>query len=163
MTKRSQVPHFEFQLLSVILVVGMFLTTVAMADDVDDVRAAVQSYVAALSAGDAGALTRLHATASTSFGAGGGLLATFDSLEERRNSFQATVDAGVKFNVQARHIDVRIYGSSTAVATNYGVGRVTQPNGTTVQVNNRITAVLIKQGGQWKVVHQHISPVRLPQ
>ncbi len=149
--------------LTTLLVVGMFATAVGMADDVDDVKAAVQSYVAALNAGDAGALTRLQAAASTNYGAGGGLLATFNSLEERRNSFQATVDAGVKFNVQARHIDVRIYGSSTAVATSYGVGRITQPNGTTVRLNNRITAVLIKQAGQWKVVHQHISPVRLPQ
>ena len=149
--------------LTTLFVVGMFLTTVAIADDVDDVKAAVQSYVAALSAGDAGALTRLHATASTSFGAGGGLLATFDSPEERRNSFQATLDAGLKLNVQARNIDVRIYGSSTAVATNYGVGRITRPDGTTGQVNNRITAVLIKQGGQWKIVHQHLSRLRLPQ
>ncbi len=149
--------------LTTLVVVGMFLTGVAMADDVDDVKAAVQRYIAALNAGDVGALTRLQAAAGTSYGAGGGLLATFDSPEERRNSFQATVDAGVKFNVQARHIDVRIYGSSTAVATSYGVGRITQPNGTTVQVNNRITTVLIKQGGQWKEVHRHLSPVRLPQ
>jgi len=149
--------------ISTLFVIGMFATAVAMADDVDDVKAAVQSYVAALNAGDVGAFTRLQAAASTNYGGGGGLLATFDSLEERRNSFQATVDAGVRFNVQSRHIDARIYGSSTAVATSYGVGTVTQPNGTTVQVNNRITAVLIKQGGQWKVVHQHISPVVLPQ
>ncbi len=146
--------------LTTLLVIGMFATAVAMADDVDDVRAAVQSFVAALNAGDAGALTRLHATANTNFGARGGLLETYNSPEERRQSFQAT---RVKFNVQARHIDVRIYGSSTAVATNYGVGRITRPDGTTGQVNNRITAVLIKQGGLWKVVHQHLSPVVLPQ
>ncbi len=149
--------------LTTLLAAGIFLMPAALADDADDVKAAMQRFYAALNAGDVGALTRLQAAAGTNYGAGGGLLATFDSLEERRNSFQATVDAGVKFNVQARHIDARIYGSSTAVATNYGVGRVTQPNGTTVQVNNRITAVLIKQGGQWKMVHQHISPVVLPQ
>jgi len=146
--------------LTTLLVIGMFATAVAVADDADDVAAAVQSYVAALNAGDAGALTRLHATANTTFGARGGLLETYGSPEERRQSFQAT---RVKFNVQARHIDVRIYGSSTAVATSYGVGRITRPDGTTGQVNNRITAVLIKQGGQWKVVHQHLSPVVLPQ
>jgi uncharacterized protein (TIGR02246 family) len=146
--------------LTTLLVIGMFATAVGMGDDVDDVRAAVQSFVAALNAGDAGALTRLHATANTNFGARGGLLETYNSPEERRQSFQAT---RVKFNVQARHIDVRIYGSSTAVATNYGVGRITRPDGTTGQVNNRITAVLIKQGGQWKIVHQHLSPVVLPQ
>ncbi len=148
--------------LTTLLVVGMFLTTVAIADDVDDVKAAVQSYVAALSAGDAGALTRLHATASTSFGAGGGLLATFDSPEERRNSFQATLDAGLKLNVQLRNVEVSVYGD-TAVTTSYAVGTVTQPNGTAVQANNRLTTVWVKQGGQWKEVHRHLSPLRGPQ
>ena len=149
--------------LTTLLVIGMFATAVAMADDVDDVKAAVQKFVAALNAGDVGALTRLQAAAGTNYGAGGGLLATFDSLDERRNSFQATVDAGVKFNVQARHIDVRVYGSSTAVTTSYAVGTVTQPNGTTGQANNRLTTVWVKQGGQWKEVHRHLSPLRLPQ
>ena len=149
--------------LTTLLVIGMFLTTVAIADDADDVKAALQRYSIALSAGDVGALTRLYAAASTNFGAPGGLLETFDSLEELRNSFQARHDAGVKFNVQARHIDVRVYGNSTAVTTSYGVGTVTQPNGTTVPTNQRITSVLVKQGGQWKVVHRHLSPVRLPQ
>ena len=45
--------------LTTLSVVSMFLTTVAMADDVDDVKAAVQGYFAALSAGDANA--QLHA------------------------------------------------------------------------------------------------------
>ncbi len=64
----------EMKALTTILVVGMFLTTVAIADDVDDVKAAVQRFYAALNAGDAGALMRLYAAGSTSFGAGGGLL-----------------------------------------------------------------------------------------
>ena len=144
-------------------VAGMFLTTVAIADDVDDVKAAVQRFYAALNAGDAGALMRLHAAENTRFGPGGGLLETSDSLEEQRKDRQAEFDAGLKYNLQARHIDVRVYGNSTALATFYGVGTITQPNGTTFQVNNRITRVWIKQGGQWKVDHSHLSPVRLPQ
>ncbi len=87
-----------------LLVIGMFATAVAMADDADDVRAALQRYTVALSAGDASALMQLHAAANNSFGAGGGLLATFDSPEERRNSFQATLDAGLKLNVQLRNV-----------------------------------------------------------
>ena len=149
--------------LTTLLVVGMLLTSVAIADDVDDVEAAVQSYFAALTAGDASAVMRLHAAASTSFGPGGTLLATFDSPEEQRDSFQATVDSGVKLNVRGRHIDVRVYGNSTAVTTSYGVGTVTQPNGTTVPTNQRITSVLVKQGDQWKVVHRHLSPLSGPQ
>ena len=149
--------------LTTLLVVGMFLTTVAMADDVDDVKAAAQRFYAALNAGDAGALTELHAAENTRFGPGGALLETSDSLEEQRKNQQAAFDSGLKYNIQARHIDVRVYGNLTAVVTSYGVGQLTIPDGTTVQLNNRITAVLIKQGGGWKVVHQHISPVRLPQ
>jgi len=46
----------------------------------------------------------------------------------------------------------------TAVTTGYGVGMVTLLDGTTQQVAYRRTSVLIKQGGQWKEVHQHRSP-----
>ncbi len=149
--------------LTTLLIIGMLSTVVAMADDVADVKEAGQRFYAALNAGDAGALMQLHASASTSFGPGGGLLETSDSVEEQRMNQQAAFDAGPKYNLQARHIDVRVYGSSTAVATSYGVGRLTFPDGTTAQPNNRITTVLIKQGGQWKVVHRHLSPLRLPQ
>ena len=148
--------------LATLFMVGMFATIVAMADDSDDVRAALQRYTSALTAGDASALMQLHAAENTSFGAGGGLLETFDSLEERRNSFQATRDSGLKLNVQLRHVEVSVYGDS-AVTTSYAVGTVTQSSGTTVRVNNRLTTVWVKQGGQWKEVHRHLSPVRLPQ
>ena len=149
--------------LTTLFVAGMFLTTVAMADDVDDVKAAAQRFYAALNAGDAGALTELHAAENTRFGPGGALLETSDSLEEQRKNQQAAFDAGPKYNLQARHIDVRVYGNSTAVATYYGVGSLAFPDGTTAQPNNRITTVLIKQGGQWKVVHRHLSPLSLAQ
>ncbi len=149
--------------LTTLLVAGMFATAVAMADDVDDLKAAVLRHYVALNAGDANALIQLQAAGYTTFGPGGTLLEQSDSLEERRKTRQAEFDAGLKYNLQARHIDVRVYGNSTAVTTHYGVGRITFPDGTTGQPNNRITRVWIKQGGQWKLTHQHISPVRLPQ
>jgi ketosteroid isomerase-like protein len=148
--------------LTTLLVVSMFLAPVAMADDVDDVRAAIQKYHTALNAGDGSAWAQHFVARNTRFDAGGQLLERFDSLEELRKPRQAGFDAGVKFNVQPRHLEISVYGD-TAVTTNYGVGTVTQPNGTVVQLNNRITRVWIKQGGQWKQVHQHLSPVRLPQ
>ena len=148
--------------LTTLLVVGMFLTTVAMADDVDDVKAALNGRSAAGNAGDANAWAQYHAAENTRFSPGGQLLERFDSLEEQRKDRQAAFDAGLKFNIQQRHLEISVYGD-TAVTTSYGVGTITQPNGTAVQVNNRITRVLVKQEGQWKQVHQHISPVRLPQ
>ena len=145
-----------------LLVIGMFVTAVAMADDVDDVKAALQRYMTALNAGDANAWIQLHAVGNTRFSTDNGLLQRSDSLEEQRKNQQAGVDAGVKINVQSRHVEVSLYGN-TAVSTRYGVGTVTQPNGTVVQLNNRITTVWVKQGGQWKITHMHLSPVRLPQ
>jgi len=149
--------------LTTLLVVGMFLMPAALADDVDDVKAAVLRHYAALNAGDANALIQLQLAGNTTFGTDNGLLERSDSLEELRKTRQAEFDAGLKANLQARHIDVRVYGNLTAVTTHYGAGTITPPNGTTFQVNNRITRVWIKQGGGWKVVHQHLSPLRLPQ
>jgi len=146
--------------LTTLFVVGMFLTTVAMADDVDDVKAAMQRSQVAANSGDAG--TQILLEGFTTFGFAGGLLERVD-LEEARKDRQASFDAGLKFNLQDRHIDVRVYGNSTAVATSYRVGTITLPNGNTVRPNNRITTVLIKQGGQWKIAHVHFSPLRLPQ
>ncbi len=149
--------------LTTLWVVGMFATTVAMADDVDDVKAAVQNYFAALNSGDVNAWVQLYSAGHTNFSPDGGLLARSDSLEEQRKNRQAEFNAGLKFNLQPRHIEVRDYGNLTAVATSYVVGTINNPDGTTDRLNARRTAVLIKQGGQWKLVHRHISPLRLSQ
>jgi len=66
--------------LTTLFVAGMFLTTVAMADDVDDVKAAVQGYFAALSAGDWNALSRYRMPEHSSFGPGPGLLVSERTL-----------------------------------------------------------------------------------
>ena len=145
-----------------LLVVGMFLTAVAMADDVDDVKAAEANYYAAMNSGDARAWAQSRLSeSSTRFGPGGELLEVFGSFEEQVENRKAAVDAGLKYNLRARHQDIRVYGN-TAVVTMYGAGTVTLPSGDNAQVNNRITRVWGKQGGQWKMVHAHLSPLRVP-
>ncbi len=141
--------------LTTLLVVGMFLTTVAMADDVDDVKAAVQGHFAALKAGDVNAFIQYYPSESSVF-AGGGLLGRVHSLEERRNDFQAGVDAGEKRNLHLQHMEVKVYGNA-AVVTGYLMGTSTAPDGTVTQSRQQRTEVLIKQGGQWKAVHNHRS------
>ena len=148
--------------LTTLLVVGMFLTTAALADDVDDVKAAVLSYFAAISAGDANSQTRYHMPEHTSFGPGGGLLVSQHSLEEQRNSFQADRDAGQRLNLQVRHLDVKVYGNA-AIVTSYVVGTITTPDGTTIQSRDQRSGMWIKQGGQWREAHRHNSPIALPQ
>ena len=73
--------------LTTLFVIGIFATTVAMADDVDDVKAAMKGYFAALNAGDWNALSRYRMPEHSIFGRGGTLLASSTSLAEQRNSF----------------------------------------------------------------------------
>ena len=150
------------RLITTLFVMGL-LTTAAWADDADDVKAAEDNYYAAMNSGDAHAWAQSRLSAeSTRFGPGGGLLEVFGSLEEQEQNRRAEVDAGLKYSLRGRHQDIRVYGN-TAVVTMYGVGTVTLPSGNNAQANNRITRVWVKQGGQWKMVHAHLSPVVLSQ
>ncbi len=145
--------------LTTLLVVGMFLKNVAMADDADDVKA---SEIEHFTTQSADVIIQHHLAGNTWFDADGGLLGVTDSLEEERNDLRAEFNAGLKRNLQLRHVDAKIYGD-VAVTTGYVIGTRTLPDGTTERVANRRTAVLIKQGGQWKEVHTHNSPLSLAQ
>jgi ketosteroid isomerase-like protein len=118
------------------LVAGMVLTTTATADDVDDVKAAVLAVDAAYNSGDVDAIARYMHSEHSRFPAGGLLSNGFN-----KEALKASFDAGLKLDIAARHLGVKIYGS-TAVATGYTEGTATS-----------------KQGGKWKRVHIHSSPV----
>ncbi len=148
--------------LTTLLVIGMFATAVAMADDVDDVRATVLKYITSVNAGDAEGRTAGRSPDWSTFNRGGALLARTASLEEQKKAFQASVDAGVKRNYQLRNLEVKVYGN-TAVVTSYLVGTRTAPNGDIARWTDRRTGVWVKQGGKWREVHLHQSPVRFPQ
>ena len=143
-----------------VFVAGMFLTTVALAGDVDDVKALEMLHMSTQSVD---VNVQLHLEGHTGFGSNGGLLERYDSLEDERKESQAEADTGLRRNLQLRHLEVEIYGNLVAVSTSYMVVTITFPDGTTQQIANRRTGVLIKQGGQWKEVHHHGSPLRLSQ
>ncbi len=114
--------------LTTLFVIGMFATAVAMADDVDDVKAEMERYFAALNTGDASGYIQHFMPETTAF-VGTGLMSEAHSLQEQRRAFQASLDAGLQRNLRLRHLEVRIYGN-TAVTTGYVVGTTTF-NGTT--------------------------------
>ena len=120
----------RFFALVVLLVGSMALTTVAAADDVADIKAASVKHFATLNAGEVGVYIRHHLPERSVFGGGGGLLNELDSLEAQEKSLQARVDAGLKTNLQLRHLNVKVYGN-VAVVTGYVVGTETSPDGTT--------------------------------
>ena len=141
--------------LTTLFVVGMFLATAAMADDVDDVKAAVEKYFAALNSWN-GAAYAQHRIPEYSFFGGGGLIDRSNSIAQQRDDFQAQADSGRKLNLRIQHLDVRVYGNA-AVVTGYLTGTNTAPDGTVNQQRQQRTGVWINQGGQWKEVHRHAS------
>ncbi len=150
--------------MAVVLTVMMgclLLTTIALADDVDDIKAATMKHFTAFNAGDAAAHVRHHLAENTGFPPEGGLLEESASIEAQRKDLQALFDAGMKPNLELQLLKVKVYGD-TAVVTSYVVGTMTSPEGKTEQIKARRTAVLIKQDGEWKEAHNHTSPLTTP-
>ncbi len=143
------------------LAFGLFLTNISVAGDVEDIKKATIEHFETQSAGDVKAHIAHHMPYHTQF-IGGGLLVVSHSREEQEKSLQAVLDNGVKFNLELAHLDVKVYGKA-AVATGYVVGTITNPDGTTSESRAQRTAVLIKEGNDWKEVHVHSSPVTAAQ
>ena len=146
--------------LTALLVIGMFLTTVAMADDADDVEAVVREHFTTLNAGNMDAHLEQHHVAQLNRFMRNGLRVHFSSFEEQKNQIRAVYDNGSKYNLQLRDVEVNVYGNS-AVFSGYLTGTIVRRNGT-VSVTDRYSAMLVKQGGQWKTVHTHNSALRIP-
>ena len=127
-----------------LFVVGMFLTTPALADDVDDVQALELEHLAALNAGNVDGYVNHHAEGRNAF-LPFGFLDT-DTREEQRKNRQATLDAGIKINNLHRHLEVKVYGNA-AVVTGYVLGTRTSPDGRSTQRVLRRSAMWIKQDG----------------
>ena len=134
-----------------------FLTTGAAADDADDVKAAVGAFYEAINSGNAGDYIKFVTAEGSTFPRTGTLLRIgAGSVEEAKNNLQAGFDAGLKFDVRVHHLDAKVYGNA-AVSTYYTTGPTTYPDGTVLQGTFRASIVWTKQGGQWKIVHIHVS------
>ncbi len=143
--------------LTTLFVIGMFLTTVTMADAADDVRAAEMDSRAQEDAGNVDGYFKYMVPQFTIFPPTSGLLSEAPAKEVT----QARLDAGMKFDMQIRNFDVKVYGD-TAITTYYSVGTVQRPGSSTSERwNLRMTGVWIKQSGEWKLVHRHESPLVL--
>ena len=144
--------------LNLVIILGLILTasTSAMADDVADIKAAMEKHFVTFKAGDAGGHIAHHMARNSSFGPEGGALAVNDSSEEETAELQASFDEGYKFDFELVDLEVAVYGD-TAVVTSLQTGTVTTPDGKTEKVKNRRTAVVVRDGSDWKEVHSHIS------
>ena len=146
------------QLIVILMIGSLVLTTVATADDADDVKAAQLAVIAALNEGDVEAFGKHLLPETTGFFAAGGLL----TEPWRGKQLQAAFDAGLKFDMELRHLDVKVY-DNTAILTGYETGVIIFPDGTTLKGPRRISTVWIKQAGQWKLAHIHLSFITVPE
>ncbi len=146
--------------LTTLLVVGMFLMPVAMADDADDVEAVVREHFATLNAGNQDAHLQQHHMAQYNRFTTGGLRWHFDSIEEQQQQIHTAFDSGREYNLSLRDVEVTVYGNS-AVLSCYIVGSIGLATGNRELRRDRYSATLIKQSGQWKAVHAHTSPLRI--
>jgi len=96
---------------------SMLLTAAALAGDVEDVIAAEMDSRVQEMAGNVDGYFKYKSSTYTIFPPTGGLLST----GSKREQAQARFDAGMKFDMQTRNFDVKIYGD-TAVSTYYTVG-----------------------------------------
>ena len=140
------------------VMLGLVLTasTSVMADDVADITATMKEHFVTFKAGDAAGHIAHHMAGATSFGPDGSALTTSDSVEEATAELQADFDEGYKFDLQLEDLNVTVYGDM-AVVTSLQTGTVTLPDGTSEKVNDRRTAIVVRDGNEWKEVHTHIS------
>ena len=137
------------------LVVLPFAPGIAVADDEEDIIAAVLDYISGWNDGDAAKVAQYMLPDATAFQQGNNLAAA----PFNQAALQSNMDNGTSFNLQFRNMKVQVYGD-TAVFTAYEVGNIAFANGFTNSGPWRYTAVLVKQDGVWKQAHRHASPLR---
>ncbi len=152
----------QLMVIGTTLLAGLLLTSGVQAGDVEDIIALEQGHYLARNNGDLDTWVQYHLPERDGFGPNGGLLSQGTSAEEEKSSLKAQLDAGMKYNHRLIHVEVKIFGD-TAITTGYVVGSATSPDGTTSQAMMRRTGVVIKRNGQWKELHNHLSPVVAPQ
>ena len=149
----------KWQILTSIFVL-FFVCDEVTAGDKEDVLATFGAILDGFTTGDMDAVQKRILPEADAFAGSGGLLVSIGSADvgavKHRQRYKEMVAAGYRAEVQRAHSDVKVYGD-TAILTEYHMKKRTFPDGTTQNVKLRITAVLVKQKGQWKLAHHHNS------
>ncbi len=149
--------HRMIRNLVIIITFLIFWSPQVVADDAADVRASIEQHYYLFQSGDLDAsAAKYHLDDFTAFFADGSVLweTDYESVAERMG---ATVDIP-RVNVRMTNFKVQIY-DDVAVVTFYVVGTYGEGDETR-PVTNRVSAVWVKTGSEWKEAHHHESPLQ---
>jgi CubicO group peptidase (beta-lactamase class C family) len=120
-----------------------------------EVKAAVMDIMAGFNSGNVDQIERRLAPQQNRFRGEGGFLTSFMDAAELRQAFQS----GFKLKFEVQNLEAAVYGDS-AIATFFMSGTITPRNGPPrTEGPWRVSYVWNKQGGAWKLVHAHQSPL----
>lgn len=142
-----------------VFLLGMLALGQSAAAQQDEVREAMVASLAAWTAGDFETLGNYYAPQTRGFMLDGGFLITGYNPA----ALQAAVDAGFSFSLEAKDIDIVIIGETVAVSVAYVEGSVTTPGAEPQGGEWRYSETRVKEGGFWKVVQYHFSPLEVPE
>jgi ketosteroid isomerase-like protein len=141
--------------LSTLFAIIVLCTTPVLADDAADVRASIERHYTAIHAQNTGAVTDHHLEDFTMFFSDGGVLWE-SGWAEASERMGGTVDFPV-INVRMSNFNAQVY-DSVAIATFYLIGTSGEGDDSR-KITNRVSAVWVKTGGEWKEAHHHESPL----
>jgi ketosteroid isomerase-like protein len=122
-----------------------------------EVRTAMEESLAAWREGDFEKLGSFYAANTRGFMLDGGYLISGFSIE----ALQAAAEMGVAFDIQPQEVDIIMVGEGVAVAVATLEGSVTMPGGAVQEGAWRYSETRVKEGGIWKVVQYHFSPMEV--
>ena len=147
--RKWQIPALVFALL--------VACVEAKASDKEGVMTHMAEFFAAVNVGhtDASHVDAIPFSKHSHYNANGALLSTFDPILVKA-WLKGAVSGGANWSIQPTHQHVEVYGNA-AVHTCYENVNINPPEGEQIRETNRVTRVLVKQKGEWKVVHAHAS------
>lgn len=121
------------------------------------VLATVTRIYSAASAGDSAAfLAVVPAGGYTEFPKTGGPLVRLDSAV-LQGLFTSLAKGELKVNLRATELQATVFGDA-ALVTGFRVGSITAAGEAAREEKLRLTMVLARKEGDWKIVHVHLSP-----
>lgn len=147
----------RFLVLAMVCVsLGIFSSVALAQSGESSVRSVVNAYQAAYRSCNGEAVAALLHPDGDWFPPNQGALTSYEpqGVQEGVSEFCSN---GGKYDFTLEIIDVDLIGS-TAIAKVYNKGSLIPPNGEKQIINDRITMVIKEEGGEWLLVHTHVSP-----